>query len=230
MANKRRHRFGVARLGHGLQPDPVQGPGDRPRFGRKPVDGGPGKETGKEVWRYKDNGFTGTWGTPVLVDCGQGRTDLVIAVPYKIWGLDPATGKLRWHCDGLDSDSICTSAIADDGVVYVLETGPRGGGTIAVRAGGEGDVSKTHIVWRGTERTRIATPVLAGERIYIVNSRAANCLDAATGQAVSQTSPTGGPPAAGAASAAATGRPAAGAARAGCARGGGRQGRVAAVG
>ena len=58
------------------------------------------QETGKEVWRYKDRGFTSTWGTPVLVDCGQGRTDLVIAVPYKVWGFNPDTGKLRWHCDG----------------------------------------------------------------------------------------------------------------------------------
>ena len=141
------------------------------------------QETGKEVWRYKDSGFTSTWGTPVLVDCGQGRTDLVIAVPYKIWGFNPDTGKLRWHCDGLDSDSICTSAIAGDGIVYVLETGPRGGGTMAVRAGGEGDVSKTHILWRGHERSRIGTPVLENKRIYFVNSRAANCLDAASGQA-----------------------------------------------
>ncbi len=91
------------------------------------------KADGKEVWRYKDSAFTSTWGTPVLVDCGQGHTDLVIAVPYKILGFDPDTGKLRWHCDGLDSDSICTSALAGDGTVYVLETGPRGGGTVAVR-------------------------------------------------------------------------------------------------
>ena len=154
------------------------------------------QETGKEVWRYQDRGFTSTWGTPVLVDCGQGRTDLVIAVPYKIWGFNPDTGKLRWHCDGLNSDSICTSTIAGDGIVYVLETGPRGGGTMAVRAGGEGDVSKTHVVWRGTERSRIGTPVLENKRIYFVNSRMANCLDAASGKVVYQTSPSGGPPAA----------------------------------
>ena len=151
------------------------------------------KETGKEVWRRKDAGFSGTWGTPILVDCGQGRTDLVIAVPHKIWGFDPDTGKLRWQCDGLDSDSICSSAIAHDGIVYVLEVGPRGGGNMAVRAGGEGDVSKTHLVWRGVERTRIDTPVLENGRIYFVSNRAANCLDAASGKSIYKTSLTGGP-------------------------------------
>ena len=154
------------------------------------------QEDGKEVWRYQDAGFTSTWGTPVLVDCGHGRTDLVIAVPYKIWGFDPDTGKLRWNSAGLDSDSICTSALAGEGAVYVLETGPRGGGTIGVRAGGEGDVSKTHVLWRGQERSRIATPVFDGKRIYVVNSRGALAFDAATGKLVCQVSPTGGQPAA----------------------------------
>ena len=154
------------------------------------------KETGKEVWRYKDNGFTATWGTPVLVNCGSDRTDLVIAVPYKIWGIDPDSGKLRWHCEGLNSDSICASAIAGDGVVYILETGPRGGGAMAVRTGGEGDVTQTNILWRGQLRSRIATPVLADQRIYVVSSRGAFELDAATGKQLAQISPTGGQPAA----------------------------------
>jgi outer membrane protein assembly factor BamB len=151
------------------------------------------QETGKQVWRYEDRGFAGTWGTPVLADCGQGRTDLVIGVPYKIWGFNPDTGKLRWQCDGLDSDSICSSAIARDGIIYFLETGPRGGGTMAVRAGGEGDVSKTRVVWRGTQRSRIGTPVMEDNRIYFVNSRAANCLDAASGKPLYRTSLSGGP-------------------------------------
>jgi outer membrane protein assembly factor BamB len=145
------------------------------------------KETGKEVWREKNSGFSGTWGTPILVDCGKGRTDLVIAVPYKVWGFNPDDGKLRWQCEGLPTDSICTSAVARDGVVYVLETGPRGGGTMAVRAGGEGDVSKTHVVWRGKERSRIGTPVVDGGRIYWFGGRTANCVDAATGKEVYQT-------------------------------------------
>jgi len=144
------------------------------------------KETGDEVWRRKDAGLVNTWGTPILVDCGQGRTDLVLAVPGKIWGFDPDDGRLRWHCEGLPSDSICSSVVAQDGVVYALETGPRGGGTMAVRAGGEGDVTKTHVVWRGRDRSRISTPVYHDGRLYWVNSRIAYCADAATGKQVYQ--------------------------------------------
>ncbi len=152
------------------------------------------KMTGKEVWRRKDAGFSGTWGTPILVECGKGRTDLVISVPSKIWGFDPDDGKLRWQCDGLSSDSICASAIAHDDVVYALETGPRGGGTMAVRAGGEGDVTKSNVLWRGKERSRIGTPVVENGRIYWFGNHVANCIDAATGKQVYQAALGGATP------------------------------------
>jgi outer membrane protein assembly factor BamB len=151
------------------------------------------KMTGNKVWQHEDPGFAGTWGTPVLADCGNGRTDLVIAVPHKIWGFNPADGKLRWWCDGLDSRSITTSTIAHDGIVYILDTEPQGGGNIAVRAGGEGDVSKTHMVWQSRDRVRISTPVLTDNRIYFVSNRAAICLDAASGKVIYKTSLTGEP-------------------------------------
>jgi len=153
------------------------------------------QETGAEVWRYKDREFSSVWSTPVLVACGQGRTDLVIAIPRRIWGFDPDSGKLRWYCDGLPADSICSSAIVGDGIVYVLETAPRGGGNIAVRAGGDGDVTKTHILWRSTERSRIVTPVLVDNRIYFVNGKVAKCLDAATGKTIYRVSLLTGEPA-----------------------------------
>ncbi len=151
------------------------------------------KKTGKKLWTHSDPGFASTWGTPVLVDCGSGRTDLVLAVPNKIWGLDPETGKTRWTCEGLNSDSICTSAFAHDGVVYLIETGPRGGGAMAVKAGGEGDVTKTAILWRGQARSRIETPVFDDNRIYWVGNRTADCIDAATGKSIYHVSVTGGP-------------------------------------
>jgi outer membrane protein assembly factor BamB len=150
------------------------------------------RETGKEVWRRSDTGFAGTWGTPILVDCGNGRTDLVISVPFKIWGFNPDDGNLRWQCEGLATNSICASAIAHDDVVYALETGPRGGGTMAVRAGGVGDVTKTNILWRGKERSRIGTPVVESGRIYWFGSRIANSIDAATGKQVYRTRADGG--------------------------------------
>jgi outer membrane protein assembly factor BamB len=108
----------------------------------------------------------------------------VLAVPFEIWGFNPENGKLRWYCEGIQSDSMCSSVVAHEGIVYAIERGPRGGGAIAVRAGGEGDVTATHVIWTSNERSRIATPLLHEGRLYWITNRVANCIDAKTGERV----------------------------------------------
>jgi outer membrane protein assembly factor BamB len=148
------------------------------------------KDTGKVVWRKEAGGFSGTWGTPVLVEVDQTRTDLVLAVPYEFWGFDPATGKLRWYCAAMNTDSYCSSLVAADGVVYGIEG--MGGGSIAVRVGGEGDVAKTHVVWTGRDNNRIGTPIVYDGRIYFFSRGVANCIDAKTGERIYQARLSGG--------------------------------------
>ncbi len=141
-------------------------------------------ETGEEVWRQEAGGIGSTWGTPVIAEA-EGRTDLVIGVPNEIWGLNPETGKLRWYCTAIGDRSYCSSVIADDvGTIYGIEG--RGGGSIAVRAGGSGDVTESHVVWTGRDNNRIGTPVLYEGRIYFVSGGVVNCIDAATDEEVYQ--------------------------------------------
>lgn len=148
------------------------------------------KETGKEVWRQEAAGFNGTWGTPILVKVDDQRTDLVIGVPFEIWALNPDTGKLQWYCEAMDTDSFCSSVVAADGVVYAIEG--RGGGSIAVRTGGEGDVTKSHVVWTGRHNNRIGTPLIHEGRMYCFSNRIANCIRTDTGEEIFQTRLEGG--------------------------------------
>ncbi|MCA9014959.1 MAG: PQQ-binding-like beta-propeller repeat protein [Planctomycetaceae bacterium] len=140
------------------------------------------KETGKEVWRQESTGFNSTWGTPILVPHDDKRTDLVIGVPYEIWGLNPETGKLRWYCEAMPTETYCSSVIAQNGVVYGIEG--RGGGSIAVRANGKGDVTKSHVLWSGRDANRIETPVMYQDRIYFFSRGIANCIEAKTGERI----------------------------------------------
>ena len=55
------------------------------------------KTTGKELWRADSDGLGNVWGTPVLAKIDEERTDVVIGAPNEIWGLNPATGKLKWY-------------------------------------------------------------------------------------------------------------------------------------
>ena len=142
------------------------------------------KETGKVVWKTPAEGFASTWGSPVLAKTDD-RTDLVIGVPYEIWGFNPQNGKLRWFAKAMETDSFCSSVVAgDDGVVYGIEG--RGGGSIAVKAGGKDDVTATNVVWTGRDSNRIGTPVLDDGKLYFVANKVANCVDAKTGERVYQ--------------------------------------------
>ena len=142
------------------------------------------QETGQEVWRKEAAGFSATWSTPILVKVNESRTDLVMGVPYEIWAFNPETGKLVWYVDGIDTNSFCSSLVAEEGIVYAVEG--RNGGSIAVRAGGDGDVTESHVVWNGGYRNRIGTPLIESGRIYFVAGRIATCVDAKTGEELFQ--------------------------------------------
>ncbi|TWT96738.1 outer membrane biogenesis protein BamB [Botrimarina colliarenosi] len=140
------------------------------------------KKTGKEVWRHTEDGWDGVWGSPVLVEA-NGRTELVFAVPFKVLALDLATGDELWSCRGVDNDSVSTSLLAHDDVVYILAGR---GGSLAVRAGGDGEVDDTNVLWRAELQGSIATPVFFDGRLYGVGRAGVNCYDAATGDRVYQ--------------------------------------------
>jgi len=142
------------------------------------------KATGEVRWKKEAEGFQGTWGTPILVTVDQNRTELVIAVPGEVWGFAPETGKLLWYCESIANNTQTSSAVAVGDVVYVV--GARDGSTVAIRAGGAGDVSGTHIVWRGNEQAGIGTPLAHEGKLYWVNRGVAVCVDAATGRRVFQ--------------------------------------------
>lgn len=147
------------------------------------------KATGKEVWRQEAAGLSSTWGTPVMVKVDEERTDMVLGVPYEFWAFNPDDGKLRWYCEVMETDSFCSSVVTEGGVVYGIEG--RGGGSIAVRVGGKGDVTESNVVWSGRDSNRIGTPVIFEGRIYFFSNGIANCISAETGKEVFQSRLTG---------------------------------------
>lgn len=146
-------------------------------------------KTGEELWRQEASGLDNIWGTPLLVQVDDDRTDLVLGVPYEIWGFNPDNGKLRWYCQAMETDAFNSSVVASDGVVYAIEG--RGGGSIAVRAGGKGDVTKSAIVWSGRDSSRFGTPVVYENRLYYFSNGIAYCIDAGSGDRVYRVRLTG---------------------------------------
>ncbi|MGL4550464.1 MAG: PQQ-binding-like beta-propeller repeat protein, partial [Gemmataceae bacterium] len=71
------------------------------------------RRTGKEVWKAEASGLALAFGTPVAVG-----DDLVLAVPGELWGLNGATGKLRWYAAIAPDGNVAPSIAAGGGMVF----------------------------------------------------------------------------------------------------------------
>ncbi|MFT5130631.1 MAG: outer membrane protein assembly factor BamB, partial [Rhodothermales bacterium] len=140
------------------------------------------KMTGEEMWKTSAAGLALTYGSPSIMSV-DGRDDLILSVPGELWGMNPSTGKLRWLARTPVDANSSPSAVVHEGVIYAV--GGRQGGSIAVRGGGKGDVSESHVVWRGRESSYVATPIVTGGHMYWVDDRGiAVCVNAASGKQV----------------------------------------------
>ena len=140
------------------------------------------KQTGREVWKAEAASLELTYGTPTLVDLPEGTSELVISVPGEVWGLNPDKGKLKWYAETNLTGNVCPTVVAHDGIIYAFG-GYRSSGAHALRAGGRGDVTDSHMLWFTRESSYVATPLLHDGFLYWIDDRGlAHCLDAKTGE------------------------------------------------
>ncbi|MBE7494226.1 MAG: PQQ-binding-like beta-propeller repeat protein [Verrucomicrobiaceae bacterium] len=139
------------------------------------------RKTGKTVWSA--TGFPASWNTPAIVKV-DGHDELVLNASGKLRAFDPLTGKELWSCNSIKAAELCPSIVAHDGVIFVI--GHPGGQSQAVKAGGKGDVSATHLLWQAPKGSNVGSPVYKDGHLYFINdSRGlATCLDAKTGDVV----------------------------------------------
>ncbi|MGV3662041.1 MAG: PQQ-binding-like beta-propeller repeat protein [Prosthecobacter sp.] len=139
------------------------------------------RKTGKTVWSA--TGFPASWNTPVIVKV-DGHDELVLNASGKLRAFDPLTGKELWNCTSIKAAELCPSVVAHEGVIFVI--GHPGGQSQAVKAGGKGDVSATHLLWHAQKGSNVGSPVYRDGHLYFINDSrgVATCLDARTGAVV----------------------------------------------
>lgn len=141
------------------------------------------KKTGEEVWRAP--GIKDSWHAPALVTTPEGQTEIVIAMVRAVLGLDPRSGAQLWRADTGINWYMCPTPVTVDGIVYSIGgRNPNGG--LALRAGGRGDVTRSHLVWKVNKGSNVPSPVVHEGHVYFAheNLGIVYCLDATTGQVV----------------------------------------------
>ena len=144
------------------------------------------KKDGKEVWK-RDLSSTGlTFGTPLVAPSSEGRQELIMNLPNQIWSLDPLTGTTYWTASTPMADTVSSTPVVADGILYAHGGGPRSRGSMAVRLGGSGDVTDTHVLWSTSEAVAsVPSPLTVKDHAYWVDSDGtAYCQDLKTGATV----------------------------------------------
>lgn len=127
------------------------------------------KNTGKQVWRQDADLLELTYGTPRIVSA-NGKDELVISVPTEVWSLDPNTGELNWFADSPTSGNVSPSLIVDGESIYGFG-GYRSSGSIAIKAGGKDDVTKSKVLWSARTSSYVATPLIHDGKFYWIDDR-----------------------------------------------------------
>jgi len=153
------------------------------------------KKTGKDVWRYdrprelyegiEPLYLIKSYHTPVVVEI-NGTPQLINNGAMLVTGHEPHTGKELWRVRYRDDNPV-SRVISGHGLIFINSGGnPGGSHLLAVRQGGTGDVTDSHVVWNMTEDVpHESSPVLVGDLLYLLSDKGLlNCKEPLTGKTV----------------------------------------------
>ncbi len=119
--------------------------------------------SGEIAWQTK-RPVGNSWSSPVVVPVGDQVQLITCADPWVI-AYEPTKGTELWRAKCLRGD-IAPSPIYANGFVFVVEPYSK---LVAIRADGQGDVTKTHVAWSMEEGgPDICSPVSNGEFVFLL--------------------------------------------------------------
>jgi outer membrane protein assembly factor BamB len=139
------------------------------------------KKSGRTLWRT-DRPSGMSWGTPLVLR-HDGREQLVVRGGDGVTAYDVVDGQALWFVTGLKGAPMPSPTHVGDLVIIGAEQKAL---SMAIRLGGSGDVTATHVVWRPTEATAyFSSPLVHQGLVYFVSKAGiAYCLDLSTGTEV----------------------------------------------
>jgi outer membrane protein assembly factor BamB len=149
-------------------------------------------KTGKDLWRHvrKTEALAESmesYATPLPYE-GKSRKEIIIVGGDCVTGHDPKTGEEFWRCGSLNAKNsqwwrIVTSPVASPGFIYACA--PKREPMIAIKEGGKGTVTDTHIAWRLESNTPdVCTPLYYQGKLFVLDGdkKVLTCLDPKTGE------------------------------------------------
>jgi outer membrane protein assembly factor BamB len=139
--------------------------------------------TGRERWKVDRGQGRVSHSTPLIVRSREGA-ELLVNSSERIDAYDPSTGNALWHT-GTARQTPIPSAVFHDGVIY-LSRGYRNSDYMAIRPGGRGDVTASHVVWQAPSGASYVPSILYYDGLLYMTNEVGivTCADARTGERV----------------------------------------------
>lgn len=137
------------------------------------------KDTGKTKWKA-ERPQNVSWTSPIVVGSGA-EQQVFVNAGGRLDVYQASTGAPLYHVTGLEGNNVPSATVSAD---YVVVGAQGTSSNLAIRRGGNGDVTDSHIAWRADGVTSsFASPLIYRGMVYFV-SRAgvATCLDLKTGE------------------------------------------------
>ncbi|MFO0903310.1 MAG: PQQ-binding-like beta-propeller repeat protein [Pirellulales bacterium] len=144
--------------------------------------------TGKELWKTarppieaSDEMHRRAFSTPIVVPDGDGESLVSVGAQWLV-AYDPLTGREKWKVNFGTGYSIVPMPGYRDGLLFACTGYPKPQ-LWAVRTGGTGDVTDSHVAWIYDRQVpELSSPLAVDEQIYLASlSGVLACLDAKTG-------------------------------------------------
>ncbi len=149
------------------------------------------KRTGKEVWKTDRTGEMPpslderkSFCTPLVIE-HDGKDQLIDPGAQRIIAYDPNDGKELWNVCYTPGYSVVPRPVLGKNLIYIC-TGYMKPELWAIRTGGAGDVTSSHVAWKVKRNAPTnPSPLLDGNELYMVSDTGiATCMNAETGEEI----------------------------------------------
>lgn len=150
--------------------------------------------TGKDLWKHvrtTDAKLESmeSYSTPIPYE-HDGKAEILVFGGDYLTGHDPDTGAELWRCGGFNPKKgewmrVVTSPVTWKDMIYAV--GPKKVPLSAIKAGGKGDITATHVAWQFSDAPPdVCTPVVYQDKLFVLDGdkQSLTCLDPKTGNKI----------------------------------------------
>ncbi|MCB1037637.1 MAG: PQQ-like beta-propeller repeat protein, partial [Acidobacteria bacterium] len=139
------------------------------------------RESGQNYWKT-DTRQRVSWSSPLVLESRE-RSEILLSSNGALESYDADSGEMLWSVEGLEGNTIPSPSAQGDLVIVASTAGEH---SMAVRRGGHGEVTASHVAWRAVSAAAsFASPLIHEGCAYFVNrAGVVRCLEPESGEEI----------------------------------------------